>query len=130
MVAVQRLYQPAKKDTKDFDGIDISSDPCLLAKEPAQLHCDLPCCEACQCAKARKKSTGSKTMKVKEEKVDTIRADDLKPGERISVDQYESSIRGRRLETRGQERQSYRYCGGTLFYNHASGRLFNYHQIS
>ena len=42
MVAVQRLYQPAKKDTKDFDGVDISSDPCLLAKEPAQLHCDLP----------------------------------------------------------------------------------------
>ena len=95
MAAVLRLYQPAKKDTKDFDGVNISSDPCLLAKEPAQLRCNLPCCEACQCAQACKKSTGSKTTKVKEEKVDMICADDLKPGEQISVDQYESSIRGR-----------------------------------
>ena len=34
------------------------------------------------------------------------------------------------METHGQEQQSYQYCGGTLFYDHASGRLFNYHQIS
>ena len=52
MQAVQRLYQPAVKDEPDFDGIKTSSEPCLIAKEPAQLQCDLPKCEACQCAKA------------------------------------------------------------------------------
>ena len=51
-------------------------------------------------------------------------------GEHISVDQYKSSICGCRLETCGQEQQSQQYYGGTLFYDHASGCLFNYHQIS
>ena len=52
MQAVQRLYQPAEPAMLDFDGFTTSSESCLIAKEPAQLRCDLPCCEACQCAKA------------------------------------------------------------------------------
>ena len=130
MQAVQRLYQPSEVNTPDFDGITTSSESCLVAKEPAQLRCELPRCEACQCAKARRRPTGATRIKTKPETTETIRAEDLKPGDCVSVDQYESSVRGRRLETRGMERMSQRYCGGTLFYDHASGRLFNYHQTS
>ena len=56
--------------------------------------------------------------------------DDLNPGDEVSMDQYESSVRGRLPSTRGRERQSMRYCGGTLFFDHASGKIFVRHQVS
>ena len=55
MQAIQRLYQPADTDSPDFDGHSVSGVPCLLAKDPVQLCCDLPMCEACQLAKARRR---------------------------------------------------------------------------
>ena len=130
MQAVQRLYQPSEADLPDFDGVSTSKEPCLIAKEPAQLRCELPRCEACQCAKARKRPSGATHTKTKPETTETIRAGDLQPGDCVSIDQYESSVRGRRMETRGKERTSHQYCGGTLFYDHASGRIFNQHQVS
>ena len=62
--------------------------------------------------------------------IDGIRAGDLQPGDCVSVDQYESSVRGRRPETKGRERWDYKYCGGTLFYDHASAKISVYHQTS
>ena len=130
MQSVQRLYQPAEKDSPDFDGVSTSSESCLVAKDPAQLRCELPRCEACLCARARKRPTGAKHSKPDPEHTDVIREGDLKPGDQVSVDQYESSVRGRRMETRGRERMEHRFCGGTLFYDHASHRLFNVNQVT
>ena len=86
MQAVQRLYQPAEAAMLNFDGFTTSSESCLIAKEPAQLRCELPRCEACQCAKARKRPSNATHTKTKPENTETIPAEDLKPGDCISID--------------------------------------------
>jgi len=54
----------------------------------------------------------------------------LVPGQKIFVDQYESSVRGRLSTSCGLEQPSQMYCGGTLFYNAASQLIQVYHQVS
>lgn len=130
MKLIQKLYQPEDIEQPDFDGHPTSGSPCLLAKDSAQLRCQPPVCEACELARARRRPTGTSTKIPNPETVDSIRADDLKPGDAVSVDQYESSVRGRRLETKGRERSEHKFCGGTLFYDHASGKIFIHHQSS
>ena len=88
----------------DFDGHPVSSAPCLVAKDAAQLRCQPPLCEACEVARARKRPTGATTKTPNLDVIDGIRAGDLQPGDCVSVDQYESSVRGRRPETKGHER--------------------------
>ena len=121
MQMIQRLYQPADHDSPDFDGHPTSGNPCLIAKDAAQIKCKTPVCEACEIARARKRPTGATKVTPVAEVVDGIRAEDLKPGDCVSVNQYKSSVRGRRYETKGHERKEQKYCGGTLFYDHASG---------
>jgi hypothetical protein len=53
---------------------------------------------------------------------------DLQPGQCISVDQYVSTVQGRLPHTFGKERNG--YTCGTLFVDHASGKFFNFCQIS
>ena len=130
MQLIQKLYQPEDLTSPDFDGHPTSGLPCLLARDSAQLRCQIPLCEACEVARARKRPTGATIKKPNLEVTDGIRAEDLKPGDCVSVDQYESSVRGRRPETKGREKWDYKYCGGTLFYDHASGRIFVHHQTS
>ena len=130
MQAIQRLYQPAEADKSDFDGVSVSSKPCIVAKDSAQLRCKPPVCEACQVAKARRRPTGATKVAPVPDVVDGIRAEDMNPGDCVSVDQYESAVRGRRLETAGKERSSKKYCGGTLFYDHASKYISVVHQVT
>eukprot|EP00977_Amphora_coffeiformis_P015160 scaffold4427_cov139-Amphora_coffeaeformis.AAC.2 len=93
----------------DFDGHPTSGLPCLLARNSAQLKCAIPLCEACELARACKRPTGATTKTPVPETIDSIRADDLEPG---------------------LDREDRKYCGGTLFYDHASGRIFVRHQTS
>ena len=130
MRLIQKLYQPEDLSSMDFDGHPVSGNPCLLAKDSAQLRCQPPLCEACEVARARKRPTGATTKTPNMDVIDGIRAEDLNPGDCVSVDQYESSVRGRRPETKGREKWDYKYCGGTLFYDHASGKISVYHQTS
>ena len=127
---IQRLYQPEDLSSPDFDGHTTFSGPCLLAKDVSQLRCQPPLCEACEIARARRRPTGAATKIPNPDVIDGIRAEDLKPGDCVSVDQCESSVRGRRLESKGREKWDYKYCGGTLFYDHASGKIFVHHQTS
>jgi hypothetical protein len=62
--------------------------------------------------------------------VDGIRAEDMHPGDCVSVDQYESAVKGRLPTSFGKESSSSKYVGGTLFYDHASGRIYVQHQVS
>ena len=52
----------------------------------------------------------------------------VQPGDRISSDQYEVRLKGRTLSTSKDQNQMYN--GGTMFIDHASGKVFAYHQIS
>ena len=80
MQSIQRLYQPAGEDSPDFDGVSTSKKPCIVAKDPAQLRCSPPRCEACLCARARKRPTNAKHSKPDPQNTDVIRAEDLRVG--------------------------------------------------
>ena len=54
----------------------------------------------------------------------------LQPGDCISLDQYESSTRGRLPNTKGREAKSDKFCGDTIAIDHKSGKIWVHHQVS
>ena len=126
---LQRLYS-CTKTISHFDGSQTAKPPCLVPRDKRQAKCEPPTCSTCLAAKARRRPTGSKSTRPNPAHTDVLRADDLVPGSVFSVDQYESSVRGRLPSTRGRESLSLRYVGGTLFFDHASGKIFVRHQKS
>jgi hypothetical protein len=101
---------------------------CLHSKNVATATCSAPKCAACEIARAKRRnpnvSTSHKT------RVDVLRTENLLPGQRISVDQYESAVRGRIRSSRGRESFGQKYGGGTIFCDHASGYVQAHHQVS
>lgn len=87
-------------------------------------------CIACNLSKAKRRPTGAKHTTDDPSRADILSANNLLPGQCLSVDQYESSVRGRLPSTRGREPPQQQYCGGTLFIDHASGRMFIEHQVT
>jgi hypothetical protein len=49
-----------------------------------------------------------------------LRAGDLLPGNKVSIDQYISALPGRLPHTKGKESKKDCYHGGTIFMDHAS----------
>ena len=60
----------------------------------------------------------------------SIRKNDLKPGDKVSIDQHTTRVKGRLLNSRGRGPSHLHYTGGTLFVDHASSRMFAHHQVS
>jgi hypothetical protein len=48
----------------------------------------------------------------------------------VSIDQYVSAALGLLLGSNGKEPKKDKYCGSTLFVDHASGKIFGNHQVS
>ena len=104
-------------------------DPCLVPKNPSTRTCKPPLCASCQIARAKRRSTDVSTTTVHQEAL--LKVSDLQPGDRVSIDQYESSVRGRLATTRGKESFGHKYyAGGTIFCDHASGYVYCSHQVS
>jgi Zinc knuckle len=80
-----------------------------------------PLCAACQFGKQRRRPAPGKASSVVREVAGALRRDDLFPGQRISVDHFICSTRGRLLNTRGKESEKEKYTGGCIFVDHASG---------
>ena len=76
-------------------------DPCIVPKYPSTRTCKPPLCASCQIARTKRRSTDVATTTVREEAL--LKVSDLLPGDTVSVDQYESSVRGRLATTRGRE---------------------------
>ena len=88
-------------------------------------------CEACRLARAKKCSVGHREDVQVPTNRDTrrkIRENHLLPGQVVSMDQYQSTIRGRLTTTHGKEKVKDQFVGGTVFYDHASGYLNFIHQ--
>jgi len=101
---------------------------CIHPKHPQAASCEPPLCKSCEISKAKKRTT--QTTSIKHNKEFVLRANHLTPGNCISVDQYESSIKGRIPNSRGKEAFGNKYSGGTIFYDHASGLIRCIHQVS
>ena len=59
-----------------------------------------------------------------------IRANDLQPGDKVSIDSYVSYAPGRLPQTYGKEPPTNQYSGGTIFYDHATAAIFVKNQVS
>jgi hypothetical protein len=98
--------------------------PILPTSNDKAKSCDKPLCEACLLGKQHRRTAGSSTIRPKPEREAAIRRENLSPGECISLDQYESTVRGRLPHTYGRESQIQRYVGGTIGVDHATGYVF------
>jgi len=98
--------------------------PIPPAKHDKAESCDKPCCEACHLGKQHRRTPGSVTVKAKPEMEMAICQDNLMPGDCISLDQFESSARGRLPHTFGKESSGMRHVGGLLGIGHSSGYVF------
>lgn len=105
--------------------------PLISTKNPGVSGAkELPLCAACQLGKQRRRGTGSR-LEHKLHALDyALKRGDVTPGSRVSIDQYQSTVRGRLPHTKGKEKRDDKYCGGTIFVDHATGFVFLRHQIS
>jgi hypothetical protein len=84
-----------------------------------------PKCAACQFGKQSRTPTPGKHVSFNES--GALSKDQINPGQRIFVDQYESRSPGRTLLSKGGS-SSLKFVGGTLFYDAASGYISVQHQ--
>jgi Reverse transcriptase (RNA-dependent DNA polymerase)./Integrase core domain. len=92
--------------------------------------CPVPLCRACAMSKGAKVPTGSQHVHNDPAREMHLLRNHLSPGDCISCDHYVVDHRGRLYHTAGREREQDRYCGGTLFVDHASRKVFLHHQSS
>jgi predicted metal-binding protein len=81
---------------------------------------ELPKCAACQFEKQKRRATPGKRSSIVRDREGTLRDDHLAPGQRVSVDHFVCSTKGRLFGSRGKTRQDDMFCGGCVFVDHAS----------
>ena len=126
MRRIQRLY----RDNSNADHDD-TTPSCLPTTFRSSSTCAAPKCLACLYAKARRRPTQSKAN-VPHPQAGHLTPTDrkLSPGELVSMDHFESTVRGRLWHTRGRERPEHQFVGGTIFFDHGSKAIFCYPQVS
>jgi hypothetical protein len=130
MNRLQKLMHPLKPNDS-FESRESLCPPVVVPTKNSKTHlCDVPCCRACVFAKMTKKSPGVHSSKADPTKFMALSRDHLQPGDAVSVDQYIVSEKGRLLRSFGKEKPSNKYSGGTIYVDHASGKIFLHHQVS
>ena len=87
-------------------------------------------CAACQLGKQRRRGANTQHTNTKDGRFMVTRSNNLRPGDCVSLDQYDSTLTGRLPHTRGKEPKKDQYTGGTLFIDHATGLMHCVHQVS
>ena len=108
----------------------ISSGRITVSNKNSLSKCSPPKCAACEYGKAMHRATESTTTIPKSEKEMELKQGDLIPGQRISVDHYQSAVPGRFYSSRGSTTASNKFHGGAIFVDHASGHVSLVHQVS
>lgn len=89
----------------------------------------IPKCASCEYGKATRRPSRSTTHRPEEDDEMALRKNDLQPGQRVSLDHYESAQPGRTYHSKGSTRSA-TFTGGLLGVDHASGLIFVEHQVS
>jgi hypothetical protein len=104
--------------------------PIIATKHAGTRSCKPPLCAACCLAKASNQGSDTYRTIPNPKKIHSLVRDDLKPGDRVSLDQYVLSVPGRLAHTYGKEKKRDKLTGGTIFVDHATGHVFIYNQVS
>ena len=89
-------------------------------KFAAASKCQVPKCSICEYAKAHRKPTRGQTHTPNPARDGHLKVNDLRPGSTISVDHFESRLKGRTYDSFGKA-TSDQYIGGCIFVDHSSG---------
>jgi Integrase core domain. len=123
------LHHDAPLDSQSSD--DQLSAPIVFRSHFQKTRtCSVPLCRACAMSKGSKVPTGSQHIQNDPDREMHLLRNHLSPGSCVSCDHYVVDHRGRLYQTAGRERETDRYCGGTLFVDHASRKVFLHHQSS
>jgi hypothetical protein len=79
-----------------------------------------PKCAACQFGKQKRRPTPGKRSSVVRDREGVLRQDHLAPGQRVSVDHFVCSTKGRPFGPQGKTSQDTTCSGGCVFVDHAS----------
>lgn len=117
MSLVQRLLaQPKDEHTKRI----------IVPRHLGASSCGTPCCEACQYGKQKRRQP--KPTTAAKHDYGGLSSNITIPGQRVSMDQYLSTVPGRLPNTQGKEKKEHKYCGGTIFIDHATKYCRAFHQ--
>lgn len=129
-----RRLQTMMHPTKALDSSDSRLHLCPLVvfqTKFAKTHlCKPPKCLTCILTKMEKVSSGVSKVSARDDKFMALSKEKLAPGDEVSVDQYVVSEKGRLLRSFGREPASSQLSGGTIYVDHATGRVFIFHQVS
>jgi transposase InsO family protein len=84
---------------------------------------ELPKCAACQFGKQKRRPTPGKTSSIVRDRAGVLSQDHLSPGQRVSVDHFVCSTKGRLFSSRGKSNENDMYCGGCIFVDHSSNHV-------
>jgi hypothetical protein len=104
--------------------------PIIATKHAGTRSCKPPLCAACCLAKASTQGSDIYRTIPNPKKIHSLVRDDLKPGDRVSLKQYVSSVPGRLAHTYGKETKCDKLTGGTILVDHATGHVFIYNKVS
>jgi hypothetical protein len=96
----------------------------------AASKCALPKCASCIYGKQSRRPTGASTTKPVAQTVGSLKADDIFPGQRVSMDHFICSAKGRLYSSMGKTSEREMFSGGCIFVDHASGHVHVEHQVS
>ena len=82
-----------------------------------------PTCAACQFGKQRQRSAPGKRSAPLPNRQGALKKEQLLPGQRVAVDHFVCSTKGRLFESRGRTKDEHMYTGGALFVDMATGRI-------
>ena len=85
-------------------------------------RCDIPICEIYQYVKAHRRKLQGKTSRSDIKSEGAVKSSHLRPGEAISVDHFESWLKGRTYNS-FERNISDQYVGGCIFVDHMSARI-------
>ena len=104
--------------------------PLITPSLKGSSNCKPPRCEACQYAKQKRTTPLSVKHPSPDAEEGALTRNQLRPGDRVSCDQYISTTLGRLPHTQGKEAKSSQLVGGTMFVDHASNFIFHRHQVN
>ena len=82
-----------------------------------------PKCAACQYGKQCRRPSPGKISSVVRDRAGALKQDDLFPGQKIAVDHFVCSTKGRLFTSKGKTSDSEMYSGGCIYVDHATGYL-------
>ena len=109
---------------KGFSAIQriFKSNPFSSAQFTSASRCEIPKCEVCQYSKAHRQPTKGNKQATNSLTDGALKADHLRAGAAISVDHFESRLKGRTYTSFGRT-TSDQYVGGCIFVDHMSGYI-------